>query len=89
MGNDMKKSFFLIVLFIFFSTSLCSCEKVQKDLKVYWWAKEARDAHDEGNYDKAIELYKKIIELAPDDAVAYWDLGIAYLDMDDEKNARK
>ena len=59
------------------------------NFKVYWWSRKAQEAHNEGEYDKAIGLYKQIIELNPDDPTFYWDLGIAYFDKGDIVNTRE
>ena len=71
----------IVILLQFF----CGCDQV----KSYLWSRQAQEAHSEGEYQKAIDLYKKLIELEPSDPGHYWDLGIAYFDSGNEEKARE
>ena len=87
--KNNSNSYLIIGLIIGFCMSLCSCEKLGKDVKTFWLNKQAREALDEGQLEKAVELYKELIELTPDDPGLYWDLGVAYSDMGEKGKARK
>lgn len=82
---ELKKfgGFFILAL-LFFTFS--GCDKLS-GLNKYWWTKQAQEAHSNGDHKKAEELYKKVIELGPDDPGNYWDLAILYLDMNQNKKA--
>lgn len=51
-----------------------SCEQIQISLDVI----KADAAYNHGNYSRAIEIYKDLIQKSPDDAGLYHKLGIAY-----------
>ena|SRR3989344_5370374 len=53
------------------------------------FSEKAYDYHNRGEYDKAVDMYKKLIALEPKNAVNYWDLAIAYVDMKDFNAARE
>ena len=42
-----------------------------------------------GEYDKAIEILKRILKVTPDEASAYYDLGINYQSLGNLEEARK
>ena len=48
---------------------------------------QANQAKKSGDYDKAIELYKKVLELSPDFAVGYYDLACTHALKGDRKDA--
>ena len=80
------KRFFLVFTAIFFLIPfLYGCNNA----KIYWLTEKAKEAHDDGNNQKAIELYKKVIELEPNNPNNYWELGIAYLDSGEEEKANE
>lgn len=76
----------LIVSFAFLlaGTSL-GCEKLNREI-IYT---RARSLHDNGKYEKAIELYKKLISSSSDNSEVQYDLGVAYADMGDMESVRK
>ena len=61
------------------STKLLSMQELNIDLKDPLALASRGDQYFEsGNYPQAIELYKKTLELKPDDADTFNDLGLAY-----------
>lgn len=40
---------------------------------------QATQAHDHGNYKKAIQLYKKMLKMSPGDVDINYNLGVAYI----------
>ena len=69
----------LLVMFV----SL-SCAKAKSAIL----SEKAFRQHNEGNYDKAIVTYKRLIALDPKNAINYWDLAVAYIDKGDSKSAK-
>lgn len=51
-----------------------SCERIQDSLDII----KADAAYNQGNYVKAIEIYKDLLQRSPDDTGLYHKLGIAY-----------
>ena len=49
----------------------------------------ARNLHDHGKIDEAIEVYKKILEKVGDNSEVHYDLGVAYADKNDVVSAKK
>lgn len=49
---------------------------------------KARNLHDHGRVDKAIEIYKKILTMEGDHSSVNYDLGVAYADQGDVMNAK-
>ncbi len=68
--NFAKKACFFFTMLVF----LTSCDNIRNS----WKTIEASTAYNQGNYDKAIEIYKELIERNPNKADLYWSLGIAY-----------
>lgn len=59
----------------FASKATVLMERVSPKEKYFIIANQARITND---YDKAIEAYKKLVEIYPDDAEVYYNLGVAY-----------
>lgn len=73
----------LILCGLILTTTSCS-----KSLKQDLLYSRAQSLHDQGKYDKAIAVYKKILELEGEHDDVIYDLGVAYADKGDEENAR-
>ncbi len=68
--------------FIFFSILLYSCNNQEHTL----W-KKAHDFYENENYIKTVELYTKVIELNPDNFMAYNSRGLSEYNLDNFQNA--
>ncbi|MFA5059474.1 MAG: tetratricopeptide repeat protein [Candidatus Omnitrophota bacterium] len=64
---------------------LCSCERIKTSMMYL----EASTAYNQGNMGKAIDIYKKLLEVKPDDPQLHWSLGAAYFTKGDLYNTRK
>ncbi len=77
---------FLIVLGI---VILLGCQGFDEQLML----NEANRAHDSGNFERAIEIYEKLLardpenKVYPDNALIHYELGVAYLDAKDRMSA--
>lgn len=49
---------------------------------------QAYECFNLGQYDQALLLYEKCLEIAPDDVINYWYLGLTYLLQGDEEEAQ-
>lgn len=49
---------------------------------------QAYECFNQGQYDQALLLYEKCLEIAPDEVVNYWYLGLTYLLGGDEEEAQ-
>ena len=45
--------------------------------------------HDQGDYDKAIEAYKKALEIDPNSSIAYYEISFSYFGKQDYKKAEE
>ncbi len=79
------KYFLCAILCLVLSASLSSCQKIQTSLDLI----NADMAYNQGNFPKAIELYKKILSEDPGKADFYWKIGVAYFSSGDKPNARR
>jgi tetratricopeptide (TPR) repeat protein len=75
----------LIILAILATMMSCSCKSFNSEV-LYQYAERL---HDEGKFDKAIVIYKKIIEHDPKNAIVHYSLGTAYANLRDIKNAQE
>ncbi|WP_158961023.1 tetratricopeptide repeat protein [Myroides fluvii] len=69
----MKK--YVIVLCL----SLFSLVAVQAQNQLEELVKEGIAYHDNGQYEKAIESYQKMLELDPNSSIAYYEIGMSYM----------
>lgn len=77
-----------VVLFVclgFLMTSSISCEKIKTQMHY----SQAMQAHNNGQFKKAIAAYEQYLALRPDDVEANYDLGVAYLDDRDADGAKQ
>lgn len=72
---------FLLIFFLAVNGSADAQESSQAE-SVY---QEASQAHDAGDFDRAIELYTQVISLDPDYADAYWNRGNLWPAEENEK----
>lgn len=85
---SLKVYFILTILTIF---SLTACHGFNEQL-LY---NKASEYHNKGQFDKAIEIYKKLLagdpddKVVPDNAIMHYDLGMAYLDKGERGLAQK
>lgn len=70
-----------LVFFIF----LVSCDQISRG----WKGLLADTAYNQGNFDRAIVLYKELIADNPDDAHLYFKLGTVYVSKEDSFNIRR
>ena len=64
----------MIILCGVLATTSTSCGQIN----TAWMAIQADTAYNQQNYDKAIDLYKKLLKIQPANAKAQWQLGVAY-----------
>ncbi len=83
----LKKIKFVFCVF-FFAACLCSLISCDKKLGQQLLYNKARNLHDHGQIDKAIEIYKRVLEMEGDHSEVNYDLGIAYADKGDVTNAK-
>lgn len=76
-----------IVLAVALSLLTVSCDMKAMTQKVLY--NRARNLHDHGKIEEAIEIYKKVLESSGDNSEVNYDLGVAYADNQDIKNAKK
>ena len=79
------KYLMLLCLFLLSSFIMSSCRKAESS----WDLIKADTAYNQGNFEKAIELYKKLIEQDPQKADLYWKIGIAYYSNGEKFNTQK
>jgi Flp pilus assembly protein TadD len=72
-GNILKS--FLVFFFIF---GFLGCASKERQAEKHF--KQGFEYQDQGNLDKAIEEYKKTIELNPNHWQAHMNLGVVYLE---------
>ncbi len=65
--------------------TLMSCHNIQR----YWKSLKAETAYNQGNMDKAVVLYKELLEKNPSDANLQWKLGTVYYSKGDLLNVRR
>ncbi len=75
----------LVILCLLFLAVFASCTKIENA----WLLIKADTAYNQGNFPKAIDLYKKIIEANPEGADLHWKLGIAYFSNNEKENVKK
>lgn len=85
----MKKPILLIVVILFFLAGVVWAEKeerkkigmdgrIEEAIEVKKWCKRGIKAQKTQNYDEAIACYKEAIDINPNYALAYHNLGYAY-----------
>ena len=79
------KSIFFTVLILSQVIILASCDKIKHSIK---YAK-AQAAYNQGNLNKAIELYRELIKDNPGDAKLQWDLGTVYFSKGEKLRVQK
>lgn len=75
----MILSAFLLIL------PLSSCDKIATSLRLI----KADTAYNQAKFDKAIEIYKEVLENHPDEAEIHWKLGISYYSKGDLESVQK
>jgi len=84
------KSYFFLLITVLMIAGL-SCEGFNEQISY----NEAIRAHNKKDFDTAIRLYKKLLaddphnRIHPDNAIIHYDLGVAYLDMKNRREAQK
>lgn len=79
---SMSKRFLVIAVSFLIVTATATAQENSAAESVY---QEASAAHDNGDFEKALELYSRTIELDPDYADAYWNRGNLWPDEENEK----
>lgn len=63
-----------IICWVCFCVFLCSCERIKTSMMLM----QANTAYNQGQYEQAIELYKKLIATNPHNPQYHYQLGVAY-----------
>lgn len=71
----MRKYIYLLLIVLFTSISGLSQIKDPEAIKLY---KQGITEHDNGNYDKAISLYKEALAIEPDNEMIIYEMGYTY-----------
>lgn len=53
------------------------------------WSNIGHEYAESGNFQKAIECFKKVVEIDPQDVEIWYELGVAYNKLKDKKHAKK
>lgn len=80
----MKTTQLAIVLALLFISTQAIAQTNVEDLVI-----EGIQYHDEGNYDKAIEIYKKALKIDPKSTTVNYEIAFSYFTKGDYKNAIK
>lgn len=72
---------YLLFLLLIFS----SCQKIKNSFVFF----DAEIAYNQGNFDKAIKLYKQLLEKNPDDPNLHYQLGAAYFSKGEKLKVQK
>jgi tetratricopeptide (TPR) repeat protein/cell division protein FtsN len=75
---------YLTIVFLLLITSSISFSQNWND--IFYMETEADYALEEKKYDKAIEIYQKILKKVPESALIKFKIGITYLKTDDQKH---
>lgn len=75
----------LIVSLLSFLAILGSCAKVEQSFTYM----QAETAYNQGDLNKAVELYKKLLEKTPNDASLHWRLGTVYFSKGEKLRVQK
>ncbi len=90
MGLFLGKKRIVFYLFLFLSLGVAvSCQDMRHQVGRQIQYQQANKAHNEGDFVKAIRIYKKLIEEDPTNELFVYDLGMAYLDSKDFGAARE
>ena len=73
----------LVILIV--ALSLPGCSKIKREFILY----QATQAHDKGDYQRAIDKYQKVLEISPEDDSVLYNLGVAYIYNNQLKKARQ
>jgi tetratricopeptide (TPR) repeat protein len=75
-------SFFIIAVL---ALSSLSCQKLTQQIMYT----RARNLHDHGHIEKAVEIYKNLIKANSNNSEVQYDLGVAYVDLHKGPQAQK
>ncbi|WP_051569043.1 tetratricopeptide repeat protein [Prolixibacter bellariivorans] len=81
----MTRTKLLILISFLFVTHLAFGQNQKAEDMI----REGVALHDKGEYQKAIETYQKVLEMAPNSSVANYEISYSYLAAKDYKNAEK
>ena len=78
-GPNMRKRWIIIssfcIIFLSLVVYIVTRPPIKRELVLY----QANRSYDKGNYARAIEKYKKLIEFDPSDSSNQYNLGVAYI----------
>jgi len=64
---------------------LCSCERISTAMMLM----QANTSYNQGKYDKAIELYQKLIEINPANPEYHYQMGLSYFSSGDKTKVQQ
>jgi len=76
MDKSLWKKITGLLIFAFLVFSSVSCQKLGQEISYT----KARNLHDKGHINQAIEIYKNLIKANPKNSEVQYDLGVAYAD---------
>ena len=82
-NTSMKKLLFLVTLFILCTDTICTAQTVEE------YVKEGIAYHDSGEYQKAIDTYKKALKIDSKSGLVNYEIAYSYFQMGNHKQAIK
>ncbi len=77
------RNYFLIALFLLLS---CSLSQAQNWNEIFYMETDAEYALEEKNYEKALDIYQRILKKVPESALIKFKIGFTYLRTDDQQH---
>ncbi len=76
-------------LLILFSIQLLTCLSFGQNSEIESLVQEGIALHDQGEYEKAVEMYKMALSIDPNSSLVNYEISFSYFSAKDYKNAEK